>query len=348
MKICIALALVATVTASFTELSVEAKFANFKADFAKTYATPEAEASAAAAFASNDIIINEHNAKGLSYWLGHNEFSDMTWEEFKSKYVGNANMNPTLNRERNFDMSLINATVAAGSLDWSTKGAVTPVKNQAQCGSCWAFSTTGSLEGAFQIAGNPLTSLSEQDLVSCDNSAHGGTDQGCNGGLMDNAFKWIEKNGICTEPGYPYTSGSGSSGTCKTTCAKAVTLTGFTDVPNEGAMLAALAKGPVSVAIEADKSAFQLYKGGVLDNAACGKKLDHGVLAMGYGTDSGKDYYKVKNSWGASWGESGYIRMVQGKDQCGIGDSASYPTGAKNMGPTPPPPPAPPPPPPLA
>jgi C1A family cysteine protease len=232
-------------------------------------------------------------------------------------------------------MSLINATVTADSLDWSTKGAVTPVKNQAQCGSCWAFSTTGSLEGAFQIAGNPLTSLSEQDLVSCDNSAHGGTDQGCNGGLMDNAFKWIEKNGICTEAAYPYTSGGGSSGTCKTSCAKAVTLTGFTDVPNEGAMLAALAKGPVSVAIEADKSAFQLYKGGVLDNAKCGKKLDHGVLAIGYGTDSGKGYYKVKNSWGASWGESGYIRMVQGKDQCGIADSASYPTGAKAMGPGP-------------
>jgi C1A family cysteine protease len=338
--------LLGTVAAS--QLSADEKFANYKTDFAKTYATTEAEASAKAAFIDNDAIILEHNAKKLSYWLGHNPFSDLTLAEFTATYVGKFSENPTLNRERNFDYSLLKVKVAANSsLDWSTKGAVTPVKNQAQCGSCWAFSTTGSIEGAYQIAGNPLTSLSEQELVSCDNSAHGGTDNGCNGGLMDNAFKWIEKNGICLEADYPYTSGSGSSGTCKTSCKKVVTVTGLTDVPGEAGMLAALAIGPVSVAIEADKSAFQLYKGGVLDNAACGKQLDHGVLAMGYGTDSGKDYYKVKNSWGAAWGEAGYIRMVQGKDQCGIADAASYPTGAsKIVQPTPPPtpPPAPTPP----
>jgi len=338
--VCIALCVVAA-SAAFTELSVDAKFESFKAEHGKTYATADAEAAAKAAFVANDAIINEHNAKGLSYWLGHNEFSDLTWEQFKALYVGKFSENPTLNRERNFDYSLLNETVTADAVDWTTKGAVTPVKNQAQCGSCWAFSTTGSVEGAFQIAGNPLTSLSEQELVSCDNAAHGGSDQGCNGGLMDNAFKWISKNGLCTESDYPYTSGHGQTGTCQTTCQKVVTVTGYTDVPGESGMLAAISKGPVSVAIEADKSAFQLYKGGVLDNAACGKKLDHGVLAVGFGTDSGKDYYKVKNSWGATWGESGYIRMVQGKDQCGIADSASYPTGAKKMGPGPKPGPGP-------
>jgi C1A family cysteine protease len=298
----IAIVVLAAASAADGSLSLY-DFASFKGEFAKTYATPEHEASAMAAFMANDKIIIEHNAKGLSYWLGHNQFSDLTWEQFKAKHVGKFTENPTLNRDRNYDMKLLNATVTADALDWSTKGAVTPVKNQAQCGSCWAFSTTGSLEGSYQIAGMPLTSLSEQDLVSCDNAAHGGTDQGCNGGLMDNAFKWVMKNGISTEASYPYTSGGGSSGTCKTTRAPVITLTGHTDVPGESGLMAAITKGPVSVAIEADRSAFQLYKGGVLDDASCGTQLDHGVLAIGYGTDtaSSKDYYKVKNSWAASW-----------------------------------------------
>ena len=128
---------------------------------------------------------------------------------------------------------------------------------------------------------------------------------------MDNAFKWIEANGICSEKDYPYSSGSGSSGSCKTpACSPVATLTGFKDVPagDESALQEAISNQPVSVAIEADKSAFQLYKSGVLDSAACGKQLDHGVLAVGYGTDGGKDYYKVKNSWGATWGASSEIR----------------------------------------
>ena len=160
------------------------------------------------------------------------------------------------------------------------------------------------------------------------------------GGLMDNAFEWILKNGIATEDAYPYTSGTGAGGSCNTVKSKqaVVTLTGFTDVPanDETALLAAVAKQPVSVAIEADKSAFQLYKSGVLDSASCGKQLDHGVLAVGYGTDGGKDYWKVKNSWGATWGEQGFIRMIRGKNMCGIASQASYPTGAKAAGPIPP------------
>jgi hypothetical protein len=149
---------------------------------------------------------------------------------------------------------------------------------------------------------------------------------------MDNAFEYIEKNGITKESDYPYTSGGGVTGTCQTSSIKpAVTVTGYSDIPSrdETALKNAIEKQPVSVAIEADKSAFQLYKSGVLDSAACGTNLDHGVLAVGYGTDGGKDYYKVKNSWGATWGESGYIRMVQGKNMCGIASQASYPTGAK-------------------
>merc|ERR1719183_386935 len=222
-------------------------------------------------------------------------------------------------------------------------GAVTPVKNQAQCGSCWAFSSTGSLEGAMFVATGKLISLSEEDLVQCNSI----TDHGCQGGLMDNAFDWVQQNGICSEEAYPYTSGSGTTGTCKKTCTPIVTITGHTDVPSndESALKAAVSQQTVSVAIEADKSAFQLYKGGVLDNSACGKQLDHGVLVVGYGTD-GKDYWKVKNSWGASWGEKGYIRMVRGSNQCGIGNQPSYPVVSGSPSPTPTPPtPTPPPPP---
>merc|ERR1712232_960629 len=182
-------------------------------------------------------------------------------------------------------------TDVADSIDWVTKGAVTPVKNQQQCGSCWAFSSTGSLEGAMFVATGKLISLSEEDLVQCNSI----TDHGCQGGLMDNAFNWVQQNGICSEAAYPYTSGGGVTGSCKKGCSPVVSITGHTDVPSrdESALLAAVSKQPVSVAIEADKSAFQLYKGGVLDNSACGNKLDHGVLVVGYGTDSGKDYWKV-------------------------------------------------------
>merc|ERR1711959_6388 len=156
------------------------------------------------------------------------------------------------------------------------------------------------------------------------------------GGLMDNAFKFVEKNGIASEADYPYTSGYGTTGSCKSDLEHrpVVTIESYTDVPSgdENALKAAASKQPVAIAIEADRSAFQLYSGGVLDNPGCGQQLDHGVLLVGYGTDSGKDYWKVKNSWGASWGEQGYIRMVRNKNQCGIAEEPSYPTGAKAAG----------------
>jgi hypothetical protein len=240
-------------------------FAQWKTQFGKEYKSEGAEASALATFAANDVIIAEHNAKGLSYWLGHNEFSDLTADDFTSKYVGG--FVPRADVAKQFDYGLLDATVTAGDIDWVAKGAVTPIKDQAQCGSCWAFSTTGSIEGAFQIAGNNLTSLSEQQLVSCDNNPHGGYDNGCNGGLMDQAFKFVqEAGGLCKEADYPYISGSGRGGFCEQSCAPAVTITNFTDVPGEGGMLAAISKGPVSVAIEADKNVFHLYAGGVLDS----------------------------------------------------------------------------------
>jgi len=253
-----------------------------------------------------------------------NEFADLTWEEFR---VGRFGYNKKTSgfRANKIGVDLRGLISVPDSIDWTTKGAVTGVKNQEQCGSCWAFSTTGSTEGAVEIKSGKLTSLSEQQLVDCSGS-YG--NMGCGGGLMDYAFKYIIANkGLCSEASYPYTA---QDGTCQTSCTKVSTISSYKDVAqnSEDALQAAVASQPVSVAIEADQSGFQFYSSGVF-TGACGTSLDHGVLAVGYGTQSGQDYWKVKNSWGASWGTQGYILMARNFQapygQCGIAMEPSYP-----------------------
>jgi C1A family cysteine protease len=194
---------------------------------------------------------------------------------------------------------------AAGAVDWRAAGGVTGVKDQGQCGSCWAFSTTGSIEGANFVVNNQLTSLSEQELIDCDRS---GNDRGCNGGLMDYAYEWIISNGgIDTEKDYPYTA---TDTVCDDTKEHtvAVAVGSFEDVPpnNEAALKKAATMQPVSIAIAASGLPFQLYSHGVF-NGSCSNQLDHGVLIAGYDTDAetGQEYWIVKNSWGAVWGEQG-------------------------------------------
>jgi len=245
-------------------------------------------------FANNDDIIESHNAdknNDNTYTLGHNHFSHLSFDEFKA-YVrlGLDERAPETVADSVLEAPQ-NLSALPASVDWTTSGAVTGVKDQGNCGSCWSFSATGALEGAYKIKYGSLVSFSEQNLVSCDT-----IDSACNGGLMDNAFSWTKTNGgLCTESGYPYTSGTtGQKGTCTTTCTKntGVTPKSFTDVAknSDSALMTALAQQPVSIAIQANQPAFQSYKSGVL-TGTCGTNLDHGVLAVGYGkwTD-GTDY----------------------------------------------------------
>jgi len=275
-------------------------------------------------FKDNMEKIKKHNSDEHSWTMGITQFSDMTAEEFKD-YIACGSLKHKSTQEA-YDAPLDWNETATTSVDWVTKGAVTPVKNQGSCGSCWAFSTTGAIEGRYFISKGHLNSISEQDLVDCSKQ-----NSGCNGGLMDYAFAFVVNNyGLCSESQYPYT------GThhwfCKENgCSKYNPITSYRDVTaSTSALEAACSAGPVSIAIEADQASFQQYTGGVL-TASCGTSLDHGVLLVGYGTDGGYDYWKVKNSWGSDWGESGYIRLCRncgansGRGQCGILMSASYP-----------------------
>jgi C1A family cysteine protease len=300
-----------------TEMSWE----EFKVTFNKAYEAVE-ETKRAAIYAENVRLIEYHNSLNLTWTLGVNEFADLTHDEFKAGYIGKKFERTTPRNE----VFLPEVSKLTTQVDWRAKGAVTPVKNQGQCGSCWSFSTTGSVEGAWYIAKNQLVSLSEQQLVDC-SGAYG--NEGCNGGLMDDAFKYIIANkGLDTESDYPYTARDGRCDKTKEST-KVASISGYSDVPanNEAQMIAAVTQQPVSVAIEADQSGFQFYKSGVF-SGPCGHQLDHGVLAVGFNTDASPAYWIVKNSWGASWGDQGYIYMAQGKGAqgiCGINMESSWP-----------------------
>nr|ALI16261.1 cathepsin L [Cerebratulus lacteus] len=324
-----AFVLLVALTVAFSaplEQQLDSEWEMFKATHKKTYET-KTETLRKAVFMNNLRYIQKHNAEAdmgkHTFWLGVNEYSDWTSLEF-AKYANGYRM--ALNRTSGSTYLPASNVKAPDTVDWRSKGYVTPVKNQGQCGSCWAFSTTGSLEGQHYRKYQKLPSLSEQQLVDC-SGAYG--NNGCQGGLMDNAFKYIKANqGLDTEQCYPYEA---QNDRCRfqKSCV-AATVTGFVDVQrgSEDALKSAVSEvGPVSVAIDAGHPSFQGYRSGVYNEPRCSQTaLDHGVLVVGYGSENGQDYWLVKNSWGPSWGINGYIKMSRNRNnQCGIATQASYP-----------------------
>jgi len=297
----------------------------WKATHGKTYLDLGEEKVRYAIWKDNFRRIVEYNQRSEDVTLGMNKFGDMTNTEFRAKMTG---MFGKKHEKTGSTFLAPEHVELPASVDWRTKGMVTPIKDQGQCGSCWAFSATGSLEGQQQKKSGQLVSLSEQQLVDCSTKFG---DYGCNGGLPDNAFAYVKANGgLDTEASYPYKAKDDKCHFNKKTIGANVT--GHVDIQqgNETALQVASATiGPISVGIDASHFSFQFYKKGVYYSWLCSStNLDHGVLVAGYGVDNatGKKYWLVKNSWGTSWGQKGYIWMARDRNNnCGIATLASYP-----------------------
>ncbi|XP_056633311.1 uncharacterized protein LOC130442924 [Diorhabda sublineata] len=308
--------LLATFIAATFALSDYQQWAEFKGNFSRQYGLKE-EKVRFQIFINNLRKIEEHNAKydkgEVSYYMRVNKFADWTKEEFSEILKAQISSKPDIEDTDVFEVD--SNFVRPESIDWRQVGAVSAVKDQGICGSCWAFSVTGTLEGQLAIQRKSYIALSVQELVDCDTS-----DMGCDGGDMRPALDFVKNNGLMSEADYPYV---GYSGSCKTSSNKVISkITGYVPVrPTEEALADAVASvGPISVGLNADFD-WQFYGGGIFDHFSCDDDLNHGVLAVGYTPEA----WIIKNSWGTSWGEEGYIRLVRGKNQCGVSLYCTYP-----------------------
>ena len=318
-----------TLTSMFSSFNNKPSFNNWAAFHRKVYSASERDYRNSV-FDANVERIYLHNMYSKSGWtMAVNKFADMTANEWRSVYTRPYNF--TQNKgDSSFSLP---SSALPESVDWSSQGAVTPVKNQGKCGAAWAFSATGALEAAWFLSKGVLYNVSEQELIDCSESLG---NKGCEGGVAEYAFQYVIDNNLTTAALYPYTSSATAylqNNACKAAGKPyAVSASSYMNVPanSELALTTLIALQPISVAVEADQSAFQFYSGGVMTKA-CGTKLDHAALAVGYGTNTqGQDYYKVKNSWGADWGMNGYILLGRGagfsaQGQCGIQMDPSFP-----------------------
>lgn len=300
---------------------IQGMFAKWTMKHGKSYTAVERKYRLAV-FIKNYLEVKQINSSQKSYTVGLNKFADLTDEEAQVKYMG---YRPSTEKRNYVEFSTEELAQAPTSVDWRTKGIVAAVKNQGQCGSCWAFSAVAALEGAMAQSSGSLQTFAEQQLVDC-STFYG--NHGCNGGLMDNAFRYIKAKGLTTEANYPYKARDGRCDHAAV-AKKVAHIHKHTDVShnNQEHLEAAAGQHVIAVAIQAN--AIMKYTGGIFDDRACGTQLNHGVSVVGYGTDSGKDFWIVRNSWGADWGESGYIRMIKtdkrGAGMCGIAMQPSYP-----------------------
>lgn len=317
------------------EINLVQKFEAFKATHNRKYATAQEESKRLRIFAANMRKAERLAEMNPFATFGVNEFADVSAAEFKIRHSAEKYFTSKVAKRSAVVKNLFGEEAvksAASSIDWRAKGAVTYVKNQGQCGSCWSFSSTGSIEGQWFLAGNPLVAVSEQELVSCDS-----TNDGCNGGLMDGAWAWLisaHSGQIVTEASYPYVSGTGTVPACKIpTNSIGATINGHIDLPqNEDQMATWMSSnGPISIGVDA--TSWQTYTGGVMTNCIS-SQMDHGVLAVGFDNTANPPYWIIKNSWGPTWGEDGFIRVQKGTDQCLI-TSSPCSSQVTRSGPTP-------------
>jgi cathepsin L len=305
------------------------QFTNFQERFSKRYENIQEMETRFQIFRTNLRNIILHNLDYTqNFTMGINQFTDLTPQEFKDQYVNGRSENLG-----SFGCKVFSSGGSGlpSSVDWRQKGVVNPVRDQGQCGSCWAFATTANAESVWAISSGKLLDLSEEFLVDCASGA-GYYNMGCNGGQPDSAFKYMINNGQCTEASYPYKAGvTKTAGTCQKCTSAGVSFSSCFDVTpkDQIALAAAVSKQPVTIAIEADTRYFQSYSGGILDSTTCGTELDHAVEIIGYGTENGVDYWNVRNSWGPSWGESGYFRIKKTSSTndigiCGVAAEPSF------------------------